>query len=91
MSETDGRRSPRFRPDASGSPLRDDEAFAITSIARAFSGTWRPGENPPDAYLLLGAEIIAVEISTLTQHVTDDKGTRPASLTILLPLRPPTR
>jgi hypothetical protein len=34
------------------------------------------GENPPDAYLLLGAEAIAVEISTLTQHVTDEKGTR---------------
>ena len=26
---------------------------------------------------MLGAETIAVEISTLTQHVTDDKGTRP--------------
>jgi hypothetical protein len=77
MSKTGGGRSRRSRAVASGTRLREDEAFAITSIARAFSGTWRPGENPPDAYLVLGAETIAVEISTLTQHVTDDKGTRP--------------
>jgi hypothetical protein len=77
MSKTRGGRSRRFRASASGPRLREDEAFAITSVARAFSGTWRPGENPPDAYLLLGAETIAVEISTLTQHVTNGRGTRP--------------
>jgi hypothetical protein len=57
--------------------LREDEEFAITSLATAFSATWRPGENPPDAYLILGASAVAVEISTLTQYVTDGKGTRP--------------
>jgi hypothetical protein len=56
--------------------LREDEEFAITSVAVAFSGTWRPGENPPDAYLTLGINDVAVEISTLTQYVTDDRGTR---------------
>jgi hypothetical protein len=57
--------------------LRDDEGFVITSIARSLSATWRPGENPPDAYLTLDTGTVAVEISTLTQHVTDDEGTRP--------------
>ncbi len=56
--------------------LRKDEEFAITSLATAFSGTWRPGENPPDAYLTLRANTVAVEISTLTQYVTDGNGTR---------------
>jgi len=58
-------------------PLREDEEFVIASIARNLSATWRPGENPPDAYLMLNAGTVAVEISTLTQHVTDDRGTRP--------------
>ena len=26
--------------------LRGDEVFVIDAVARAFSGTWRPGENP---------------------------------------------
>lgn len=55
--------------------LRDDEVFVITSVAKAFYGTWRPGENPPDAYLTIGEKLIAVEISTLAEHVTDDSGT----------------
>jgi hypothetical protein len=58
-------------------PLREDEEFVITSIASSFSATWHPGENPPDAYLNLDAGTVAVEITTLTQHVTDDRGTRP--------------
>lgn len=57
--------------------LREDEQFVMTSIARNLSATWRPGENPPDAYLTLDAVTVAVEITTLTQYVTDDRGTRP--------------
>ena len=72
MAKKTQRRARRLRE----SRLREDEEFAITSIAAAFSGTWRPGENPPDAYLTLGTDNIAVEISTLTQYVTDDRGTR---------------
>jgi hypothetical protein len=58
-------------------PLREDEQFVIAAIARSLSATWRPGENPPDAYLNLDTGTVAVEITTLTQHVTDDRGTRP--------------
>jgi hypothetical protein len=56
--------------------LREDEAFVMRSLALAYSASWRPGENPPDAYLAIGNKEIAVEISTLTQHVRDDRGTR---------------
>jgi hypothetical protein len=56
--------------------LRGDEAFVIAAVAKEFGGTCRPGENPPDAYFSVGSRVIAVEISTLTQHVTDDCGTR---------------
>jgi hypothetical protein len=57
--------------------LRENEEYAIFRVAEEFSARWRPGEDPPDAYLLLGGEEIAVEVSTLTQHVTDDSGTHP--------------
>ncbi|MGH7744788.1 MAG: hypothetical protein ACREQ5_08240, partial [Candidatus Dormibacteria bacterium] len=59
--------------------LKGNEEFVIASLAKAYSGTWRPGENPqkpPDAYLTIGSREIAVEISTLTQYITDDLGTR---------------
>jgi hypothetical protein len=59
------------------SGLREDEEFVITAVADAFSGAWRPGEDPPDAYLMVGSESIAIEITTLTQHVMDRRGTRP--------------
>ena len=55
--------------------LREDEEFVINSVAKAFSGTWTSGENPPDAYLTIGKNIIAVEISTLAEHVTGGRGT----------------
>lgn len=54
--------------------LRSDEEFVICSIAAHFKGRWWPGENPPDAYFRAGDEITAVEISTLTQHVSDGRG-----------------
>jgi len=54
--------------------LRSDEEFVICSLATHFSGDWWPGENPPDAYLKVGEEVTAVEISTLTQHVSDGSG-----------------
>jgi hypothetical protein len=57
--------------------LRDDEKLVIESVAKEFTGTWKLGENPPDAYLTFNANTIAVEITTLTQHVTDDRCTRP--------------
>lgn len=57
--------------------LRADEEFVISALSREFSASWRAGEDPPDAYLRIGVDEIAVEISTLTQHVSDDRGTRP--------------
>src|SRR5579864_4932194 len=56
--------------------LRDDERFVVTSLEREFGGTSRVGENPPDAYLKVRMREVAVEISTLTQRITDDYGTR---------------
>ncbi len=31
--------------------LRGDEEFVMDAVAKTFSGTWRCGEDPPDAYL----------------------------------------
>lgn len=56
------------------SELRSDEDFAIRAVAASTSGKWLPGDNPPDAYLIVGERTIGVEISTLTQHVNDERG-----------------
>jgi hypothetical protein len=56
------------------SQLKPDEQFVISSLAAHLDETWSPGENPPDAYLKMGEETVAVEISTLTQHVIDERG-----------------
>jgi len=74
LKNSTGNRFKKPRP--TQTPLREDEEFVITSVASAFSASWRPGENPPDAYLVLGSNEIAVEITTLTQYVTDGRGTR---------------
>jgi hypothetical protein len=57
--------------------LRDDEEFTIRAVAEKFSGTWTLGENPPDAYLVIEANTIAVEITTLTQYLTNGQKPRP--------------
>jgi hypothetical protein len=57
--------------------LREDEEFVIKAVADRFDAEWRAGEDPPDAYLTIGAQAIAVEISRLTQHVMGDDGPRP--------------
>ena len=57
--------------------MRDDEEYVLKSVARFYSREWRPGEDPPDGYLTVANRTIAVEVSTLTQHITDHKGTRP--------------
>jgi hypothetical protein len=54
--------------------LRKDEEFVIDAISRAFSGTWRSGEDPPDAYLMMDNREIAVEISILMQSRFDGRG-----------------
>lgn len=58
------------------SSLREDEEFVIESLCATYGGTWRIGEDPPDAYLSLPEpeNEVAVEISILTQHVVDKSG-----------------
>jgi hypothetical protein len=56
--------------------LRPVEEFVIRNLATSFRprASWWSGEDPPDCYLKVGEEVIAVEISTLCQLVTDDHG-----------------
>ncbi|MFH1372899.1 MAG: hypothetical protein ABII79_03790 [bacterium] len=54
--------------------LREDEIFVVKTLCAVLSGTYRAGENPPDAYLSYEGKEVAVEISTLTQHVISDSG-----------------
>lgn len=60
--------------DSAGTMLRPEEKFCIEAVAASVRGRWSEGEDPPDAYLSIGSERIAVEISTLTQYVTDQNG-----------------
>ena len=56
------------------SSLREDERFVIEALCASYGGTWRIGEDPPDAYMSLPKNEIAVEISILTQHVVGKPG-----------------
>lgn len=54
--------------------LREDERFVIEALASKYSGKWIAGDEPPDAYLKIDGETVAVEVSTLTQHIVDGTG-----------------
>lgn len=54
--------------------LREDEKFVIEALCASYGGTWRIGEDPPDAYMSLTKNEVAVEISILTQHVVSKSG-----------------
>ena len=56
------------------SSLREDEKFVIEALCTTYDGTWRIGEDPPDAYMSLTESEVAVEISILTQHVVGKSG-----------------
>ena len=56
------------------SSLREDEKFVIEALCATYGGTWRVGEDPPDAYISLDGQETAVEISILTEHVIDKSG-----------------
>ena len=45
--------------------MRKQKQAAIEAIARHFSATWEMGENPPDAYLMLARQRIALEVATI--------------------------
>ncbi len=63
-----------FRIQTMERSLRDDEYFVIEALCSSYDGTWRTGEDPPDAYMMLNDHEIAVEISILTQHVVCESG-----------------
>lgn len=65
--------------------LRRDEEFVIRCLADYFSGTWRCGENPPDAYLLVGDRVIAVEVSILMEFRHDGRGGTVSNLSDQMP------
>jgi hypothetical protein len=65
--------------------LRGEERFVMSALAAFYSGTWWPGEDPPDAYLACSSETIAVEISMLTQHVPGERGGTHARLSDDIP------
>ena len=62
---------------ATQSQLNPAEKFVIDALVAEFGADWKIGPNPPDAYLLFDTKTVAVEITTVTQYVTDGGGTRP--------------
>ena len=54
--------------------ISKDEKFVVEALCSSLGGIWCVGENPPDVYLKQGDTEIAVEISTLTQHVQGKNG-----------------
>jgi hypothetical protein len=54
-------------------PLRHDEKLVTVAIARHFKVTWKPGEDPPDAYLQLPKRDIALEVTRLEELIIDEK------------------
>ena len=55
--------------------MRNDEIYAMKVLADHFKGDFEDGENPPDGYLSYNNRKVAVEISRITQSVTDLNGT----------------
>ena len=45
--------------------LNKQEQTAIEAVARRFSATWVKGNDPPDAYIIIAGERVAVDIATL--------------------------
>jgi hypothetical protein len=54
--------------------VRSDERFVIEALASKYEGKWRPGEDPPDAYLEFKGQWHPVEITTLVELVRGDDG-----------------
>jgi len=58
-------------------PLKPDEKFVSDSLVKYFDSdivTYQEGEDPPDIYLTLNGEKIAVEITRLSPVVFDENG-----------------
>jgi hypothetical protein len=50
--------------------LKKQERTAIEAVARRFSATWEKGNDPPDAYIMVARERVAVDITTLKRRGT---------------------
>jgi hypothetical protein len=50
--------------------LKKPERTAIEAVARRFSATWEQGNDPPDAYMMVGGKRVAVDITSLKRRGT---------------------
>ena len=50
--------------------LKKQERTAIEAVARRFSATWEKGSDPPDAYMMVAGERVAVDMTTLKRRGT---------------------
>ena len=58
--------------------MRPEEQFALEALVSEYGGKYIAGDDPPDGYIINGDNKIAVEVTRLIQHVTNDDGiTRP--------------
>src|ERR1700730_16037724 len=48
--------------------LKKQERTAIEAVARRFSAMWEKGNDPPDAYIMVARERVAVDITTLKRR-----------------------
>jgi hypothetical protein len=48
--------------------LKKQERTAIEAVARRFSATWEKGGDPPDAYIMVDGNRVAVDITTLKRR-----------------------
>src|SRR6266566_5170697 len=48
--------------------LTKQERAAIEAVARRFSATWEQGSDPPDAYIKVAGNRVAVDIKTLKRR-----------------------
>ena len=51
--------------------MKTQERTAIDAVARRLSATWEKGSDPPDAYLMVAGNRVAVDITTLKRRGTD--------------------
>ncbi len=50
--------------------LKKQELTAIAAVARRFSATWEKGDDPPDAYIVIDGERVAVDIIAIERRGT---------------------
>lgn len=56
--------------------MRYEETSALDSLIATFGGKYKGGEDPPDAYITLNGQRIAVEVTMLVEQITRNGKTR---------------